>query len=39
MISFNYKDELQNHSEKYNSNNILDDIKKIEILEKKTITK
>ena len=34
MISFNYKDDLQHYSEKYNSNNILDDIKKIEILEK-----
>ena len=34
MISFNYKDDLQHYSEKYISNNILDDIKKIEILEK-----
>ena len=34
MISFNYKDDLQHDSEKYNSNNILDDINKIEILEK-----
>ena len=34
MISFNYKDDLQHYSEKYNSNNILDNIKKIEILEK-----
>ena len=35
MISFNYKDDLHHYSEKYNSNNILDDINKIEILEKK----
>ena len=34
MISFNYKDDLEHYSEKYNSNNILDDINKIEILEK-----
>ena len=34
MISFNYKDDLQHYSEKYNGNNILDDINKIEILEK-----
>ena len=34
MISFNYKDDLQHYSEKYNSNYILDDIKKIEILKK-----
>ena len=29
IISFNYKDELQHYSEKYNSNNILDDMKKL----------
>ena len=34
MISFNYKADLQHYSEKYNSNNILNDINKIEILEK-----
>ena len=34
MISFNYKDDLQYFSEKYNSNNIINDIKKIEVLEK-----
>ena len=34
MISFNYKDELHHYSDKFNSNNILNDINKIEILEK-----
>ena len=34
MISFNYKADLQHYSEKYNSNDILNDINKIEILEK-----
>ena len=34
MISFNYKDESHHYSDKFNSNNILNDINKIEILEK-----
>ena len=34
MISFNYKDDLQHYSDKFNSNKILNDINKIEILEK-----
>ena len=34
MISLNYKADLQHYSEKYNSNDILNDINKIEILEK-----
>ena len=34
MLSFNYKDELQHYSDKFNSNNILNDINKIEVLEK-----
>ena len=34
MLSLNYKDELQHYSDKFNSNNILNDINKIEILEK-----
>ena len=34
MISFNYKADLQHYLEKYNSNAILNDINKIEILEK-----
>ena len=34
MILFNYKADLQHYSEKYNSNNILNDINKIEVLEK-----
>ena len=33
MLSFNYKDELQHYSDKFNSNNILNDINKIEVLE------
>ena len=34
MLSFNYKSELHHYSDKFNSNNILNDINKIEILEK-----
>ena len=34
MILLNYKADLQHCSEKYNNNNILNDINKIEILEK-----
>ena len=34
MLSFNYKDELQHYSDKFNSNNIINDINKIEVLEK-----
>ena len=34
MILFNYKNELHHYSDKFNSNNILNDINKIEILEK-----
>ena len=34
IISFNYKDELHHYSDKFNSNNILNDINKIETLEK-----
>ena len=34
MISFNYKDNLQHFSEKYDSNDILNDINKIQFLEK-----
>ena len=34
MLNFNYKAELTHYSEKYNSNNIINDINKIEILEK-----
>ena len=34
MLNFNYKTELQHYSEKYNSNNIINDIKNIEKLEK-----
>ena len=34
MLDFNYKVELQNYSEKYNSNNIINDIYNIEKLEK-----
>ena len=34
VISFNYKDELYHYSDKFSSNNILNDINKIEILEK-----
>ena len=34
MSSFNYKSELHHYSDKFNSNNILNDINKIEILEK-----
>ena len=34
MLDFNYKVELQHYSEKYNSNNIINDIKNIENLEK-----
>ena len=34
MLSFNYKDELQHYSDKFNSNNILNDVNKIEVLEK-----
>ena len=33
-LSFNYKSELHHYSDKINSNNILNDINKIEILEK-----
>ena len=35
MLSFNYKSELHHYSDKFNGNNILNDINKIEILEKK----
>ena len=34
MLDFNYKVELQHYTEKYNSNNILNDIDSIEKLEK-----
>ena len=34
MLDFNYKAELQHYSEKYNSNNIINDISNIENLEK-----
>ena len=34
MLNFNYKAELVHYSDKFNSNNIINDIKKIEILEK-----
>ena len=34
MLDFNYKVELQFYSEKYNSNDIINDIKNIEKLEK-----
>ena len=34
MLNFNYKAELTHYSEKYSSNNIINDINKIEILEK-----
>ena len=34
MLDFNYKAELQHYSEKYNSNNIINDIYNIEHLEK-----
>ena len=34
MLDFNYKAELQHYSEKYNSNNIINDINNIENLEK-----
>ena len=34
MLDFNYKVELQHYSEKYNSNNIINDINNIEKLEK-----
>ena len=30
MLNFNYKTELQHYSEKYNSNNIINDISNIE---------
>ena len=33
MLNFNYNTELHHYSEKYNSNNILNDIIKIEVLE------
>ena len=35
MLSFNFQDDQQFYSEKYNSNNIINDIKIIEKLEKK----
>ena len=35
MLDFNYNAELQHYSEKYNSNNIINDINNIENLEKK----
>ena len=34
MLNFNYKTELPHYSDKFNSNNIINDINKIEILEK-----
>ena len=34
MLDFNYKAELQHYSEKYNSNNIINDINNIKNLEK-----
>ena len=34
MLSFNYKSELHHYSDKFNSNNILNDINKIEIFKK-----
>ena len=34
MLSFNYNAELQHYSEKFNSNNIINDINNIENLEK-----
>ena len=34
MLNFNYSTELQHYSEKFNSNNIINDINKIENLEK-----
>ena len=34
MLNFNYNAELQHYSEKFNSNNIINDINKIENLEK-----
>ena len=34
MLPFNYNAELQHYSDKFNSNNIINDINKIEILEK-----
>ena len=34
MLDFNYKVELQYYTEKYNSNNIINDINNIEKLEK-----
>ena len=37
MISFNYKDDQVFYSDKYDSNNIIQDIDRIEILEKKNI--
>ena len=36
MLDFNYKSELQHYSEKYNSNDIINDINKIENLKKTT---
>ena len=35
MLDFNYKVELTHYTEKYNSNNIINDIYNIEKLEKK----
>ena len=34
MLNFNYKTELHHYSDKFNCNNIINDINKIEILEK-----
>ena len=34
MLNFNYKTELVHYSDKFNSDNIINDINKIEILEK-----
>ena len=34
MLNFNYKAELQHYSDKFNSNNIINDINNIENLEK-----
>ena len=34
MLNFNYKTEFLHHSEKYNSNNIINDVNNIEKLEK-----
>ena len=34
MLNFNYKAQLTHYSEKYDSNNIINDINKIEVLEK-----